>query len=59
MSLYIRRIMNRKKMLKYLAIYFVLISGYMLLYVAKYEVILNPNLDAMPKSKVNFVYQQF
>ena len=51
--------MNRSKVLKYTLIYFLLLAGYVFLYVAKFEVILNPNMDMEPTSNVSFVYQQF
>ncbi len=51
--------MNKSKVLRNTLIYFLLIVGYIFLYVAKFELILNPNMDMEPTSNVSFVYQQF
>lgn len=51
--------MNKLKFLRNTLIYFLLILGYVYLYVANIEFILHPESESAPKSKVNFVYQQF
>ena len=51
--------MNKYKMVRNTIIYFLLIIGYIFLYEAKFEVILNPNMEVEPTSNVSFVYQQF
>lgn len=51
--------MNKSMLFKNIAIYFLLIMGYILLYEVPYEIILDPNLEMEVSSAVNFVYQQF
>lgn len=40
-------------------IYFMLILGYLYLYVVDIDVLLHPNKEIKSESKINFIYQQF
>jgi len=51
--------MNKRKFLRNTLIYFLLIVGYIYLFVVNVEVVFYPESENAPKSKVNFVYQQF
>jgi hypothetical protein len=51
--------MNKTQFLKNILIYFLLILGYVYLYVVNIEILINPESELAPKSKVNFIYQQF
>lgn len=48
-----------KSLTKKIALYFLLILGYILLYVVNIEEIIYPSDDTKVESKVDFVYQQF
>ena len=48
-----------KKIIKNTIIYFVLILGFVYLYVIDIDLILNPGKEQEVKSKIDFVYQQF
>jgi hypothetical protein len=47
------------KIVKNTLVYFLLILGYIFLYLVDIETILDPEKDIVPQSKVNFIYQQF
>jgi hypothetical protein len=49
----------KSQIIKNILIYFFLILGYLFLYVVDIEVLLNPEKEIEPQSKVNFIYQQF
>jgi hypothetical protein len=51
--------MNKKLFLRHTLIYFLLILGFIYLYVVDVEVVLNPKQELPPQSKVDFIYQQF
>lgn len=51
--------MNKSKLIRNTLIYTLLILGYIYLFEAKFELILNPNASVETSSNVNFVYQQF
>ncbi len=46
-------------MMKKILLYFLLLLGYILLYVIDIEEIVYPSEDTKVESKVDFVYQQF
>ncbi len=48
-----------KKIIKNTIIYFMLILGFVYLYVVDIDAILNPGIEQEVKSKIDFVYQQF
>ena len=51
--------MNKTRILKNTLIYFLLIMGYVYLYIVNVEILIDPKSEYAPKSKVNFIYQQF
>lgn len=51
--------MNKNKFLKHTFIYFLLILGFVYLYIVDVEAVLHPKKELPPQSKVNFIYQQF
>ncbi len=48
-----------KKLIKQTLIYYLLIMGYLYLYVIDIDQILHPSENKVVKSKVEFIYQQF
>jgi len=48
-----------KKIIQNTLIYFLLIIGYVYLYVININTVLNPSQEEVVKSKIDFVYQQF
>jgi len=50
---------NKKKIAINFVIYFLLILGYVFLYVIDIEMLIHPDKEEVPQSKVEFIYQQF
>jgi hypothetical protein len=48
-----------KKLTINFVLYFILITGFFLLYVSNVEALIYGEKNTKPSSKVNFVYQQF
>lgn len=51
--------MNKRKFTRNTLIYFLLLAGYIFLYVIDVKELINPTKEKQPKSKVEFIYQQF
>ncbi len=51
--------MNWKKLIRNTLIYFLLIMGYIFIYIIDVESYFYKKQDVESKSKVNFIYQQF
>ena len=51
--------MNKKRVIRNIVVDTLLILGYMYLYIADAEVLVNPEAELAPKATVNFIYQQF
>ena len=49
----------KNKLIRNMIIYLVLVMSYFLLYWINIETMIYQSDDATPKSKVNFIYQQF
>ena len=48
-----------KKIFRHTIIYFLLMIGFLYLYVIDIDLIMHPDKDTEVKSKIDFVYQQF
>ncbi len=50
---------KEKSFLNRTLIYFLLLVGYVFLYVVDVDLLMHPEKEVESKSKVNFIYQQF